>query len=535
MSDGRVMDYRLAESVITISGTVARETDRYSVAAGTPAETVNWDKSETTVSVGVRGDLDPQAVRHIELGNEMADGTYEVALTGDGRLTAVSLNTTGAGARVVSAAATVLAFVGGLAATVVGAGARAAVPGRALTITGSEEAGDGKRRAPKPETADARALAAWTAAHGTLAEHRTRYQDLRTSAEDRLLEAREAVTTAASATESRDALARVRRIETVLDDVAAEIERVDTLYRAWRAGTIATRTESLSYALSVRDLGEWEAGRPQPDRLDADLKAIWDTLGVIVRVEPLTQHEEHKEPPADPPANPPMAADRGDRPDPSLTVAWRSPRPVRVWVWRRAKGGGVVLERVTSTLVVDGRDGEASLPIEQKWFGESGVTIAFDELGAPSKVTATMKGSVGAFADALKAAPEAVTSGLGSAKTAEATWSGLRDARELHRLDALKRRKEELELQLAAKGLEATVEDIARLKRLEQQVAIAAAEDTLAAPSDLDLLKLELELAKTRAALKAVQAGGGGGGGDDQPSLVEEVADLQRRVTALGG
>jgi hypothetical protein len=290
------------------------------------------------------------------------------------------------------------------------------------------------------------------------------------------------------------------------------------------------RTETRSYDLSIKELAPWTAGPLQPGSITGTAKDAWDHLGVAVTIEPLAQRAV--EPP--PRTRNPLVGDRGE-PTAAERLSWRVPRPVRVWVWRRGRNGDPALERVSNAVVVDGETIERYLIVDERLFGEASGTLELGELGAPVKASAGSKSALAALADALTGAPDAIATGLEAAKKAQAAYVGLEDAGDQHRLDVLKRRKDTLQAELDLKGLEATAEDFGQLKSLEQQVSIAEFQGKLtpASPSPLDLLKAQLELAKTQAALDRLRAGGDPG--DDGPSIEDQLASLTARVLKLEG
>jgi hypothetical protein len=334
-----------------------------------------------------------------------------------------------------------------------------------------------------------------------------------------------------TASKAKAAMAQARRLEIVARDAKAEIDRIDSLYKAWRATTIVERTETRSYALAIKHLPEWTTTPPKPVTFTGTAKEAWESLGLAVTIEALSQRPEI--PPAR--GRHPMVGDQGDEVDTNKRVVWRVPRPVRIWVWRRASSGDPVLERVSNAEIVDADAVERYMTVDERLFGEATGMLEFSDLGTPVKASIGNKSALGAFGEALSGAPAAIAAGLEAASKAQIAIASLEDAREKRQLDAIKQQKDKLQAELDLKGLEATAEDLARLKALEQQVSIAENEGKLAKspPSELDVLKGELELAKTQDALRRVRAGETLD--DDNDSIEDQLAGLAARVSALEG
>lgn len=477
------VDYLLAETIVTVTGTVSVTTDDV---RGPDVRSTD----DVTVVMGVRGD-EGNGTRWLDFGSGKADLDFSVSLTSDRRITGLSYKGTGVGGRVVKATGTLVAFVSGIAARL------------SFAAPGVQESSDPVQQK-------------WAARHADLARLQGEYAALVPSLEDKLLEARTAAANAESPTEQSLAMARARRVHRLLDDVRGELARIDDLFRAWRATTLTTRQERIVHTISVDALPRGEAGaKPQPGDLNGTARAVWEDLGVIVQVEPADARvigAPHHQPP------------EGDEQEESRLLRWRVPRPVRLTVWRRGKNDVPVLERSHPATIVDRRCSTVGVPLTASLFGGTSAEVAFDADGVPTKVASTSTSGWAEFAEALGGVPEAVASGLDSVTKAQASVTGLLDARAERRAAAVKREYEQLQNELNLKGLNATADDVARLKRLEQRVAIAEAEGSLAGPSEVDELEAELREVKARTELSAARR---------EEALEYELSDLRAEVARL--
>lgn len=482
------IDYYLAESYVIVSGSIKHERD-----AATNEEKTEAD---ATVAVGMRGDETDK--RPILFGKDGADDDFTVVLTSDQRLSSVQYKSVGIGGRLIGTTATIVGFVGGLARSVVRMG------------TAPE-----KRKTPEEA-----ARAKWDGDHPREAGLLGKYKAIAERAADGIVAAHEDSVTATTPAVQATALARVRRLEQSLIDSRREIERIEALYRAWRAQQVTTRSELFTYNLSIAELARDPNNQPgnpttpNISELGEKARKIWTDLGVIVQV---GAPDGRMQPP------------RRDTPEYKESeehrrIRWRIPRPVRMSIWRLGEENECVLERTFPSLIVDEQCDTAAMTLESNVFGEQSAEIEFSESGIPTKFVHGEKGPLGSFADALKDVPSTLVAGLQAAKDTTSSLTTLADANEERELAGLKRRVERAQQELERKGLDATAEQFAELKRLEQQVAIGDAQGKLAPPSELDALKSQLELVQTRSSLHAAER---------TEALDSELADIRAEVARL--
>ena len=455
--------YKLTESVVTVAGAIEYVTDEFMTdefARKVPVEVRGSSDTSATVTLALRADEAHE--RTVRFGRGWADEDFTVVLTPDQRLSSITYKSVGIGSSVITSAATILAFVGGIAARIVG--------GRPGIRTGP----GARRGAPTPEQ---KAKKKWEDSYPKVAALRTVYDELVESAAESLGQARRAAVAATEPSEQVAALARARRLEQVLEDGREELDRIDSLYRSWRAGTKSIRTEMISHDLSIVELPRYEGSVPDPNGLTGAAKRVWMELGVIVQVELPDDRRERNPSLHDPPIG-------GDA-DESKRVRWRVPRQARLRVWRCGKDGTPVLERHLLTFIVDNACGSSAVTLKKRFFGEDSVALEFGEYGMPTKLVAGERSALGSFADALAGIPAVMAGGLESATNAQASLTGLLDAKADRELSGLKWRVEKTRQELESKGLAATANQFAELKRLEQQVQIAEAQGRLTPSSVL--------------------------------------------------
>ena len=474
------MRYRLAETVVTVAGTIEFVRDKYDESR----EMRKPGPAAATITIGLRADPTREAEREVVIGRGGADDDFTIALS-DGRLSEVSYKSVGVGGKVVAAGVKVVAFVGGIAARLLPMflGAEGKTPRDPMASRKAEQS--------RRDKAEKRARQAWNGQHRAAADLYQTYTATIETASTSLATARNNAAIATDPAVGSAALALAARIEDVISQSQREVDRIDTLYRAWRGTTQVARIEAHSYELSLTDLPTTTGDPPAIEDLSDPAVAAWTSLGLIVGVA------------ANPDSSSATVVNDGHLPEKN-EVAWRIPRLVRFWVWRRDQIDAPVLDRTFAASVVDDKCHIGILELNSSLFGEQSGTITFGDLGAPTKLIRADKSVIGAVAEALAGVPESVTAGLDAAVKSQASVTGLLDADDERRLASVKRRVDQLNKELEEKGLNATAEHFAEQKRLEQQVAIIEAQGKLE-PSELAVMQEQLELVETRTKLQAAR------------------------------
>lgn len=456
--------YLLAESVVTVTATKVYVKDTFDGGI----EKLDASATSASIVLDVRGD-ETGLCELATGGRGQRDVT--VGLSTDRRLSSVSYKSVGSGARVLAATAKLLA-------TVVGLGLRVSAPG---PTGGFETTGD----EPKPPDPEEEAKLAWEAEYAELAHRRAACVQIISGASSAELTQWQAAL--ASPDRPGASLARARQMGGLADRARSEVERIDQHYAAWRSGTRTTRQEAWTYSLSMAQLPD----RPGMPVFADQAQVVWDAVGVGVQI---------------------VRLDAPRRPHPRAHhesgVAWRVPRPVRLNVWRRGSGpdSPAALTSSTVTSIVDQTCDIVNMPLASRTFGTDGLELTFGELGVPTSIGTGRTSSAAAVAEAVAEVPTHALTGLETASKLQSSIAGLRDAGAERQLQGLKRRLERLQQELQLKAETATAHDVVRLKRLEQQVAIAEATGKLAPATELDELTYEYNLLKMRKDLEALMA-----------------------------
>ncbi len=505
MTDG-YLDYHLAETVISVVGSVTVTADTYA-SPNTPP----LIEGEATIAVGTGPDLDDQGGFPLDL-----SGTrdFTVTLTTDGRLASVAHKSTGSGPKVVSGAAAIVGFVGGLVisggnpmAAIVGAGLGATIGARTLAdgVVAEGEAddepeGDGTRPMT-PDEVEAAAREAWETNHSAEAVLARRYRKMVPGLAAKLADLREEAARARRRKDRMGALSEAAAVELLLQDVRRAIAEIDGLYRAWRSGTRAAT--SVDLRLEVRSLDLTLIG---PETIDLDGRGmapplptsdapsaleVWNAFGLVFQLQSVL--------PLPPPGAPQDGwRERGTGPRPA--ILWRQARPARLQVWKRTSSTDETLElhSVTPIDLFHGNWGVETVELSRRVFGDDACELHFDASSRPSKLVRTTTSAVASVFDALGAVPGTVTGGLENAFKARTAVADLEDFDASRAHEALKRQAESKAKELELAGLEATSDRHAELALLEQSVKIQEATGKLTGPTETARLTGELELLRAR-------------------------------------
>jgi hypothetical protein len=228
------------------------------------------------------------------------------------------------------------------------------------------------------------------------------------------------------------------------------------------------------------------------------------------------------------------ATSEGSPPVTYAGVVWRRSRPLRVQVWVLESGDGEVrlrdggacpaakvdyphealgkkFDSVLDVLHPNGPLG--SLPIEAKTFGDRSLAITFNEKGQPTRIdtsgTSTVASIVGATASGLQTLRDEYEASL----------------KKLGEIEAAKRKL----------GLDALNDEVAALearkKKLDDEQALLGAEATAGSSLEKKKLDSELELLKSKIALRAAESTAEQQVAID--TLAQRVLETQQRLDAL--
>jgi hypothetical protein len=437
------IDYRLWLSVIRITGTSTEFVDPY-VDVGDP---------ETTASVSIEHVADPGVAYGIDVGSEaFAGGSFELALSDDGRLVGADHSSQGAGARVVGATAKLVGTVVGAAVTTLRWGG---------SLASDDAASTPEPTAPDPE-------AAYAAACPEAASSRS---NLRRAVSD--LRSRLTALAVELATPSEPGSKMDRRywaLARVLTDQERQLTDANAHYEAWRASQRTERSRSYDHVVSLEEVPDDEAVARQLGSLTEEvLGAMWqpfEHLNVFV-----TKSSSGELP------HLPSIPDSED--EAYRGFFYRRPRPVTIRRYERATASGPVVNVAREQhLIVDSTCEKRFLSFSSSAWADRNLSATIGVYGSPLTLKSSKTSTAGAIADALSGVPAAVNDGLAEAAKAteqlETAWNR-RASSELARLE---QRKKLADARAAADnaGLDiASLREIADLERRKNELEIRKA------------------------------------------------------------
>lgn len=492
--------YFLARSALKISGTRTVVTDG-----------LHLELPQTSVD-GLSVELVQIADRTREVIAEIAHGDrdFDLSITADGRLQALTYKSVGAGTAVVSGAAKFIGWLGSIALAVAGRAAPPAIGTHARELWNNDIASKVK---------NARAL--WNEANTALEKRRADYAKVAADASAKLLVLRESLVTAGTV-EIRELEVKIRSLETVQKDAAAEVARIEKIYLDWRAAQRETVQSKIEERVLVNSLPSRTSPGFVPPTVPKESDDpgwdLWDSYGIYLETAER--------------AVAPAVVDDGSALS-TNQVHWREPREVELWVWKRA---GETMELVSTEIIRINDDfcRIRALELNTKLFGTNGGSITFNEDGSPSKVTMNEESPISSILKSLGAVADDVGSGVTAAKGLVDNVINIRDAQADRDKAAAERDLAEAKARLELKGVEATADDYADLQRAEQAVKLKTANTALApsaAPSSLEVLKTELDRVRTQNSLDAARREAA-----TESSLADvklEVARLQAEVARV--
>jgi hypothetical protein len=375
--------------------------------------------------------------------------------TDDGRLKSTDLELSGQAGKVV------LGVVG--AATAAAGGAISmGLPGLSLLKSRTSFAGKGKAEEPSPVTvAREREEAAFHEAKSEEAALRDRYRALVGKTVAAIAAQSEALIAQPESVD-KPGLKKLSRLEDLLRRYHFELDRLNELFRAWRATTLSTRVETHQHYVELdllRDLKVKDGQEPNLTDAKDDVKLAWNKLGVIATVDPVgTAHPVKKE-----------------SRDNEILV--RFPRVAMISVYERDTEGKAVLRERKPQLVMDGSCETKTVKLRRSIWAKRSVKLGFSELGTLTSFKHEAESAAAGAAATAGQLPATVASSLESAAKSRKELTSLRNAGLAERLDSAKQEAEAKQQELTLAGLTATAKDHAKLESLKQEVAILEQEE----------------------------------------------------------
>jgi hypothetical protein len=283
----------------------------------------------------------------------------------------------------------------------------------------------------------------------------------------------------------------LRQLESVLPSLEAELDRLVTHFKTWRASKITTRTETYQRCFNLDTLRGANVNVTANDVVFAgsahqSVRAAWNQLGVAVTMR-----------------QPGVPKDSIDTATNEILV--RIPRREIISVYEKGEDGKPVLREEKPHLVMDSACEVEVIALRKSAWAKRSTTLGFSELGGVTTYKHQADAAAAAAADTLGALPGTVSGSLEQAVKIRTQVAALRSSELDRQLDQAKKRVELKQQELTAAGLKATEKDAAELERLKQQAEMAdkrKALETPPAPSEaateLAALKQEIELTAAR-------------------------------------
>jgi hypothetical protein len=466
--------YHLPMSVVRISGT--RTTTHDGCATQQPAPTTEASTSLLVVA-------DPNATSQVQLHQGWFRQTQAtLALTDDGRLSSASSDSQGE--------------VGTLVKAVVST---------AATVAGAFAAGRSLFKSEVPEEPIDRAHTIYRTTHAVEAELLGTYTRAVVALETGLASHLEAMS---NGVPTREELAELHRIEVALGHARAQLERLETHYKVWRAAQRVAVVEKHQYDVPLDEAAQVTVtfdGRVNvPDSARESRKA-WECLGVVVEV----RSEPTSGTPTRPTGLPPF---RG--------VHLRQPRSVQIKTWRRSDADPTRAELVSveRKLVVDAASPRAWFTFNTSIWAKRKTATTVGATGGLSTYEYSGDSVGAAIAKTLADVPGGVADGLEQAAVLHTDAMALRTAGTQDALARTKAQLDQLQAQLSLDGLAATEDGYAELARLKQHKQLLEAGNGInaavielpsqAAAAELAALHHEVELLKLSHELDALRSRG---------------------------
>ena len=462
--------YRLARSVVTITGQVTHDFDPTTSAARTAAT------SDIEIGVGADPRLDWRC--RLPLGRDfMRDKTFDLAFASDGRLTSSSATVSGVGASLIEAGVRVAGFV---AATGMAALAKTVPPAPPPP--------------PKPRTFED----ALEQDNADLFNRRNAYRTAITNLQDAL--ARNAQSVAANPA-TPGLLAEGRALQGTLERLRLEAEHVVAQVDAWLHTRFPSVSETHEFAIGTDDLKEIPAAdatiQVDINDLSPTMQQAAATLGVVVfRVADVEEA---------------AASFTSEDLQQDVGVWFRVARPTHLAIYDRELGddGPFTRRRVTPEWVVDSYSRLGYLGFESGVFDKQTDSVEFGDAGTLSKLGSSDESAGRQLSAALAAAPGQLKESFDQAVAVVDSYGKLRAAGAERQLADIDRRRKILEAEIAEKGVLATKAQRAELERLDVEVKLAEDRKKLVVeppPAPSPTKDLEEQVARAKLELELKQA-----------------------------
>lgn len=480
----QTIQYRLPLSAVRVSGTLKHTTDTI----------LNKTDREPTVGVELLTIGDPTTECALQYAHDwLNDSTIALDRSDDGRLTSTSSESTGQGAKALTA-------VAGLVATGVGF-ALGGVPGAALAATASTQVGrEAFERMGVPADAidadETTVAKAYREKHGALADARVVLAARIAALRETVGQLAERVATASDGEARKQHAKELRAADAALGIVRKELAAIDAHFATWRASTIESRLETVDYITTLDEFHcagsasidaegkivfadesrrevDQGAGTDavQPSRPEATARAklryLWDKLDLFITF-------DDESVPATGGALTTVAKNH---------IVIREPRWAVLQVAKRDAKQAVVDSR-RRYAVLDNRCAHRTFELRRSWFSRKSSKVAFSAAGVATGFASGSTSGVAAFAEAVGNLPGTVATSLKTVGDITDSAYSLRTKALDQELARVKKEVELRQQQVLASGLDLTENHAARLERLKQRQATLEARKAIIEASD---------------------------------------------------
>lgn len=480
---GLDIEYALPVSALRFGGTVSETED--TVLGGPPIQV-----RDTTVVLDVVAGRQRYSLRLQD--GWIRDTAASFQLTDDGRLISAGVESTGRLGKVVLGVASLAANVAGMLAGV--------PPGALAAFMPEQDEADAKL------TPEERIATAYTEAFPEVAQLRTKYEVLVSTAVTQIADLAEQLLGATDHVQRSGLLSRLWLLEQQLPVWRAELARLEAHFSAWRAGTLISHTAQHDHVMTLDDLraagvsvdaaGNVSFNSGQAAAGEAE--RLWELFGLVVSMDP----EEN--------------AGSPEQHDNENVIFVREPRVVTLTVYERGEDSKARVQRTVEQLVIDSASPYREVKLEESWFAKRSGSLTFSPLGALTGISHSATSSAAELADTMGGLPGTVATSLEQAQKIRTAWATLQSSGLDQQLAKVKKQVELKQQQLTATGLSATEGQSAELERLKQQAEILAqrkaigdaglddgAREITALKQQVDLLKGQKDFSEASRSLTA--------------------------------
>jgi hypothetical protein len=532
MSDKTRFEYRLPRSCVHAVGSITYKHD--SILDDHPDQV--HASPETTLSLGVAPDSTQRVVDVSRGVLRDIEASFEV--TEDRMLVSSSAESTGQAGKLITGVTGLAAAAAGVVAGLPSGALLGAIAAAGVSKSEIADGAQGFQRLDEAVrerdlTDEEKVALRYALKNRDVARRRADFEHHAKELAKRICEVTEELVGSGDPVEIAKLDYRLRALERTSSIVNHELDKLNVHFKAWRDGTISTRTEARELSIDA------DAIRAADARIDAgvlrlasggaaqgavdQMSEMWKSLGVAARIDHLDGGPEVPAPSTG-----------------SNQIVVRIPRPARLTVFKKMNGKAFVTDS-RGCLVMDSSCKHEVITFRKSFFAKRHQAAKFSTGGALTSLSYGSTSSAGAIADTLGGLPGTVSDALEHSQKIIDQAAALRRAPLEHRLTEAKDEADLKQQEITKAGLLATEEDYAELERLKQQADILAQRkaiaDATATPDagaaelagmkqQIEVLNAKRELAVANRELEAETELGG---------LRLEIERLKAKAASNGG